>query len=81
MVFSAYSRAPTLARHIRASTSGYEPVFEIDMGESGRRFKQSTKPSGYDLPPHIPVIGARFPVQREGIEHVGEEDLGKSLIA
>lgn len=38
-------------------------------------------PSGYDLRPHIPVFGGRFPVQREGIELVGEEDFGKSLIA
>jgi hypothetical protein len=35
---------------------------------------------GYDLGPHIPVFGGRFPVQREGIELVGEEDFGKSLI-
>ncbi len=37
-------------------------------------------PSGA-LPPHIPVLGGRFSMQREGIELVGEEDFGKSLIA
>jgi hypothetical protein len=39
-----------------------------------------TRPSGYVLRPRIPVIGGRFPVQSEGIELVGEEDFGKSLI-
>ena len=38
------------------------------------------KPSGYALRPHIPVFGGRLPVHREGIELVGEEDFGKSLI-
>src|SRR5215207_3279044 len=45
------------------------------------RSSRSTKPSGYDLRPHIPVFRGRLPVQREGIELVGEEDFGKSLIA
>src|SRR5262249_48254916 len=42
----------------------------------------TTKPALVDVRRlHEPVVRLRFPVQREGIELVGEEDLGKSLIA
>jgi hypothetical protein len=34
LVVPAHFRGPR-REHIRASTSGYEPVFGIDLGESG----------------------------------------------